>query len=780
MKNRKKIFLPSRPVANSALACSMLLLSSCSIFRPDSEPEAKDQETMKKDRYAFLRDEQRPDSETKPIPAESIEQEQVLPKGGTTAEEASRKLDPLSTPAGKKTPAAKAEVPAVKTPAHFYDDFVLLNGDEELPVSLVFNSAPLLDVLPAFADVLGFNFVADSDLKSVITLNLNSKMTRRELWNTFEQMLYLAGAGVKVEDSLLRIMALPKLAQQSGARVGNEILYYPLKNSTAKDLVTQLKPFLGTGSVCVELTRPNALLISDDPANVAKLKQILEVIDQGARSDWPRAAVPCRNILPTKVVEELQTVLPVLGFTMTKTTDKTEQPGAVQLVGIDRLQMIVISAATSEGIEEIRRWIDIFDSADSIDQERVFVYKVSHNKAAQLAQALSIIYNTQGASLTIDSSTGNSRTDTLNSTSSSRSASQNQNQNQNQTRTTTTTGATIGSSTKTDQSSSLFDTSVRVFADGVLNRLVIRTTPRTYASIKALLDRLDVVPAQVLLQVLVVEVTLTESTKFGLEVSAQGSGGSLNSLFGTSYGNLTPYSEKKQDGATFLLNDPDNPENKFGYIRALAGNTAIKVISSPQLLVSSHTEARIQVGSKVPVITGGVTNSSSGGDVTQTYDYKDTGIILTLTPQITSTDLITLDITQELSDAIKNTTSATIDSPEFTIRQIDTSMTVSSGRTMVIGGLIQEKHNDELQSVPFVNDIPFLRRLFGSTEAKIERSEILVLVTGYIVNERSRVEELIQRYNEALSALNEFDQTIGEKAKPNKGASKLDSKEFWR
>lgn len=83
--------------------------------------------------------------------------------------------------------------------------------------------------------------------------------------------------------------------------------------------------------------------------------------------------------------------------------------------------------------------------------------------------------------------------------------------------------------------------------------------------------------------------------------------------------------------------------------------------------------------------------------MTQTYKYEDTGIILTLTPQITSTDLITLDVTQTLSDAIKNTTSSTIDSPELTVREIETGMTIANGRTMVIGGLIQEKRNDELR-----------------------------------------------------------------------------------
>ncbi|MDR0933176.1 MAG: hypothetical protein LBM70_09195 [Victivallales bacterium] len=742
-----------------ATLCVAVLLNSCALFRPDEDDKDK------KSRFEFLRSEQK---EHMPERVESSDEEQVKPETITESESTRKKFEELNS-SGK--PVKSAPTPIKEAP-RFYDDFILMNGDEEISVQLVFNSAPLLDVLPAFADVLGFNFVADNDMKGSVTLNLNSKMTRKELWNTFDRMLYLSGAGVTVEDSLLKIMALPKLAQQPNTRVGGEVFYYPLKNSTAKDVVAQVKPFLGRDSVCVELARPNAILICDDPANIEKLRQILTVIDQSARANWPRLAIPCYNILPTKLVEELQNVLPVLGFTVTKTTDKTELPGAIQLVGIDRLAMIVISGATQEAIDEIRKWVDIFDSADSLDQERVFVYKVGHNRADQLAKALSVIYNTQGETQTIDPTTGTRRTESLNSTQSTQ-------------RTTTTasnsrTGSAAVNSTQTDQNSSLFETPVRVFADGVLNRLVIRTTPRTYASIKALLDRLDVVPAQVLFQVLVVEVTLTESTKFGLEFSAMGSGSGIDSLLGTNYENLTPFGATKQDGFTFLLNDPNNPENKFGYIRALAGNNTIKVISSPQLLVSSHTEAHIQVGSAIPIITGGITNSSSEANLTQTYTYEDVGIILTLTPQITSTNLISMEVKQVLSAAIKNTTSTKIDSPEITKREIETSMTIAHGRTMVIGGLIQEKHNDDLQSVPIVNDIPFLRRLFGNTEAKIERSEILVLITGYIVNERSQVEELIKRYNEALITLNDFDKTLGDKAKPHKGANKLDHSEFWR
>ena len=748
-----------------ALFAAFALLTSCSSLENEEKEKGE-----KENRFSFLQEEQKkkPATSTR---EESMQAEQVLPEKPKEHAEIRKKME--------KIPASALQPPAEKPkePLHFYDDFIMLDGDEEITVNLVFNSAPLLDVIPSFADALGFNFLADSDLKGVVTLNIDQKMTRRELWNTFDKMLNLAGAGVTVDGTLLRIVALGKLAAQADSRLARdgsgELFYYPLKNTTAKDVVVQLKPFLGKDAVCVGLTRPNAIMVADDRANMPKIKQLLEVIDMSGKSAWKRKVIKCENILPSKLTEELQTVLPVLGFYVLQTTDKTEQPGSIQLIGVDRLQLLVISAATDEAIREIVQWVDLLDSSDSIDQERVFVYKIRHNKAAQLAQALSVIYDTQGASMTIDTTTGNTKTETINSNITQRNRTSQSSQNRN-------TGVKT-EATQTDVNSSVFNTPVRIFADGVLNRLVIRTTPRTYASIKALINKLDVVPAQVLLQVLVVEVTLTESTRFGIEFSAKGGDGHVNSLLGTNYENLQPdfNGEGKPPGFSFLLSNPNNPEQKFGYIRALAGNNAVKVVSSPQLLVSSHTEATISVGSQIPILTQGITNSSSSGDIVQNYSQEDVGVILTVTPQITSTDLISLDVTQTLSAAVTNT-SSNIDSPEITQREIKTSMTIANGRSMIIGGLIQEKKNDDLQSVPFINQIPILNRLFGSTEASVERTELLVMITGYIINERSKVEELIDRYNDSLKSLNEFDATLG--GKKNNFESKprvMTTKEFW-
>ncbi len=790
-----------------------LLLLCASCVSSEKKPEKEKEE--KSNRFAFLhREKSEPHRES----YEALEDELVTDhklKDARRTESRFKTLETSGAPvrsegdAGKKSSArstgATGKSSSVGTGANavrFYDDFVALNGDEELSVSLTFNSAPLLDVLSAFADILGFNFVADNDLKGVVTLNLNSKMTRRELWNTFDRMLTLAGAGVKVEDSLIRVMSTGKFPlqpdQKLGKSAGNTILFFPLTTATGKEVVTQLKPFLSREGVCVELTKPNAVLVCELPENMPKIKQLLEFIDRNSRRNWPRAVMRCRNILPSKVVLELQEILPVLGFNVYKTTDRTELPGAVQLAGIDRLDVVVASAATGEAVEAIRAWVDLLDSANSSNQERVFVYKVRHNKAAQLAQALAVIYQTSGSSLSIDSSTGDSKLENINSSSTGRTTAATSAQNRNRT---VSAANTVGN-TQTDVNSNIFDNQVRVFADGVLNRLVIRTTLRTYASIKALLDRLDVVPAQVLLQVLVVEVTLSEETQFGLEFSGYNSGSNVMSLMGTNYQGtdtkLNPFTSlydsdgnktgaqintgnERQSGATFLLADPSNPQKRFGYIRALAGNGLVKVLSSPQLLVTSHNQASIQVGSSIPVITSGITNSSSSGEVTQSYTYKDVGVILEVTPQITSTDLISLQISQELSDAKTNTTSDTIDSPEITKRVVQTAMTIANGQTMIIGGLIQEKKNDSLESIPGINQIPVLNRLLGSTNASIERSEILVMITGYIVNERSKVEDMISRYNDALKVLNDFDAETanGGKKRKSKKPSMLMDKDFW-
>ncbi len=658
-----------------------------------------------------------------------------------------------------RPPAAAPEKTKRQVPPRFYEDFIVLDADEELDVKLTFNSTPLVDTLPAFADILGFNFTSDPDIRTNVTLNINSRMTKRELWENFDDMLRLAGCGAVKSGQMVKVMLQAKIPMQGESRVGGAasgsscgVISRTMTNVVSRDAMNQLRNFLSKAGRVADIAKTNTVLVSDDEANIPRLREILDLMDEPARSSWPSVLLQCRNVKPSKMVDELTALLPVLGLAVTQATDRSESPGSVRLSGVDRLQVLAASAANQEMLDQLKQWVDILDNASSLDQERLYIYKVAHGKARQLAQALAAIFSIQGSAITVDTNTGNTRTENLNSQ-----ATRQLNMTMTASNRNTTNVIPI---TQVDKASSIFDTPVRLFADGANNRLVIRTTPRTYAMIKAMLDRMDVVPAQVLLQILIVEIKLNDSNEFGVDFNAIGSSGGTGISTGGDFTRNHAVTPSGGDGFTLGIFDESNPDEKFAKIRALAGRENVKVISSPQLVVTSNTEARIQVGQNVPLLTSDYTNTSSNDNIVRSYDYEETGIVLDITPQVTSSDLISLELDQKVSEAVSNTITTAKDTPVIDIRKLETAMTIANGQTMVIGGMIQEKNTDRISSIPLIADIPFLRRLFGNTEQGVSRTEMLVLITGYIINEKSPVEEMVRRYNNAVRTLSTFERKL--------------------
>ena len=740
------------------------LITSCEAL-PDFAKEKTDDPDEK---FDFVK---RNNSERYKEPDEKLPENVNVDTAGKANDDLKKKADKLSkspyedkykkTPAEKNAAADHKGKPGARN-SRFYEDFILFDADDRVEVSMSFASAPILDVLSAFADVLEFNFVAGSDLRTTVTLNVNSTLTRRELWETFDRMLQLANAAAYKDGQLLRIVSAAQTPKQGSLRVANkgtgnsEIVFHMLKNITAREALTQLRPFLMVGGTIAEGSRPAMVVICDSSDNIPKLQSILEIIDNPGRRNWPRAVIPCVNVQPSKIAADLSQVLPVLGFTAATANTRGETPGSVYITGIDRLQLLVTSAATEEVVNLVREWVMTLDSTDSDEEERVYVYKVANSKAQQLAQALSVIFTTQGASLTVDTSSGNSRTQQLTTQTTKVANAGNTGSAQ-----FSRAGTNNDLNTTTTVQSNVFTTPVRIFADGIYNRLVIRTTPRVYRVMKALLSRLDSVPAQVLLQVLIVEVSLNDGNEFGMEFNYKGTGGTVMTSAGTNYDKIHPGVRPEDTGGNFYIASPHNPDDKFAHIKALATRNKIKIISSPQLLVTSNTEAKIQIGNDVPLITGSVSSSESvSGQVTNTYNYRETGIIMTMTPQVTSSDLISLEIKQEVSEPVTNTISTAKDTPVIQMREIETSMTIGNGKTMIMGGMIQEKNTDDLNSIPIISDIPFLGRLLGHTNQAKSRTEMLVLVTGYIVDEKGKVEDMIKRYNQAVKELSKFEGDI--------------------
>lgn len=738
MKKKKYFIMKSSWTLLGILLVASLFLAAC-------ETTKKRKKAVKKQGYNFgsLKPEK-----IKPHP---MEEEMVKSRKFT-------KYTSPFTPVKVKKPDIREEHD-VKP---FYMEHIKKIGDakKESKVTINFSGAKLGDVVPAFAQILKFNYSIDPMCNGSVTMSIDAKLNQKELWKIFEQMLWMCGAYCSSSGDLIRILPQSKMSMQQQIGFGKdlvsqenvELLFYPLRYADAKKLVTQLKPFTHKGGTFIALERQNAIMLVDSPANIPKMFRLIKEMDKRDKINWHKMVIPCHNVSSGKIIKELSEILPVLGFNVSLDSRKPI-PGAIQLSNLERLQVIIASAATEEALVELNRWIDILDKADVGEQERVFIYSVVNGKADELSQALSVIFPVEGTSLAAEN------TKKPSSFKGTPSAKFKNNGN------------------TPDGPGSVFEIPAKIFADSVHNRLVIRTTPRSYAMMKAVIERLDTIPTQVLLQVLVVEVSLTKNTKFGMEFSGQGSENSLTSIFGTNYKHLAPASgQDSQHGGKVWIFNPNNPSEKFGYIQALAGNTNVKVISSPQVLAISHTKAKISVGARVPLVQSEISNSQSvvatgateSTSLVRNIQYFETGIILEVTPHVSRGGRITIDITQTVSEAINNTTSA-IDSPEISERVLETSMSIRNGQTIIIGGLIKEQLVDNLDTVPFLGKIPILGRLIGDSDLTIKRTELLMLITGTVITENTRLQELLKRYRNTVEHLQEFHEKIHNKKKKNKG-----------
>ncbi len=615
----------------------------------------------------------------------------------------------------------------------------MTRGKDEIMADFNFKDASMKDAVTVFADLLGFSFVLEGDLPNTATMSMHEKVTREQLWDVFMQLLRATGVAASFEGNVLHLRNQAAISNELTVdALSNhvELGVFRLKNSSVSEIVARIKSFMPRELRAVACKETNTLLVLDTRDNIAKLKVLIHELDQPATANLARSVFPCRTIKPSQIVKELRTLLPILGLPVSSDGNARNSLGSISLTPVDRLDFLLVSAASADVLKEVGRWVDTLDQTE-YDQEQIYLYECIHSRAEVMARGLATMFSVTGTMISSDAS-GKIAENTSVGTASS-----------------LTPNKEVAPGT-------VFDIPVRIWVDNLQNRLSIRTKPRVYAAIKAYLDRIDTIPAQVLLRVQVMEVNLTDSVNFGIEFSTSTQFGNWNSVAGDEFKYLTPGTgQGTQYGGKWWIYNPDNPEEKFAYVNALAGQNNVRTISSPQVLVSNHYQAKITVGDEVPIITSEVTNTASssttGTNLVRNVTYKDTGVMLEVTPVITRGGRIALKVKQEVSEAQSNSTS-TIDSPQVQNRIVSTMMSLRDGQTIVCGGLIKEKLVDTLDSLPVISSIPFLRRLLGNTAISTTRTEMLVLINATIVNDETPLQRLVRGYRQAVDTLIEFEQ----------------------
>jgi len=329
----------------------------------------------------------------------------------------------------------------------------------------------------------------------------------------------------------------------------------------------------------------------------------------------------------------------------------------------------------------------------------------------------------------------------------------------------------------------IFKQEVRIVADDVTNSLVVLATKRDYQLILDVVKRLDVVPRQVMLEVTIAEITLTKDLSFGIRY-ALAEGNLLGTLPvkddifhnrppGLPVGGLLGSATRVPEGQAFaVISDRDHFQI---FLNALQSRTNVKMLSAPHIIAADNREAHILVGDSIPILT-----STAASTVTTQFStvnaiqYRDTGKILTILPQVNSKGLVNMQIRQEVS-AVGATAFGNTNSPSFSTREAETTVVVQDGEGVVIGGIIDDQITHERRGVPFMMDIPFLGVAFRSDRDMTKRTELILLITPYVIRNRDEARNVTEDFSSRIEGFKRLREAMQPKHRPHPSAEAPDS-----
>lgn len=633
-------------------------------------------------------------------------------------------------------------------------------------------------------DVLKVNYVVDPRVQGSITLRTSSPVPKDALIATLDTALRMNGAALvhDPQEHLYKIVPLAAAIKGSvapeiaGANVplqaGFSIVVVPLKFIGAAEMAKILQPLTPDGGVIRVDPVRNLLILAGSQGELRHMIDTIDMFDV----DWMAGmSVGIYKLANMDVKSAEPAVEKLFGA-------KADNPlaGLVRVIPLEQLNAFMVVTAQPAYLDKAKTWIHRIDQA-GYGGTQLFVYPVRNGDAGQLAKVLSAIYSKGGAAQGTEASVAPGLTGT--SLSSSPFAA--------------TAGAGIGTGAPTnslfggmgamggtsslttgtaglgsglslptapnqpvqggivsggDQNVALkSEGGVKIIADKDNNSLLILATAQEYEKIEAALRKLDTSPRQVLIQVTIAQITLNNSLQYGLEWFFSNNGGTVNGQLVTQLGN---------SGGP-IPSTPTTLNNGFsiyklgsaGDIRALFSaleqDSDLKILSTPQLMVTDNQTAQIQIGDQVPTL--GNTQTTTTGIITS-VNYISTGVQLTVTPRINAGGLVSMDISQTVSTPSATTTSA-INSPTVSQRSIVTHVAVQSGKTLVLGGLMQDQDGGGNTGLPYLSRMPVLGALFGAQNKTKIRNELVVLITPRVINNPEEASDITREYRDRVDEL---------------------------
>lgn len=584
---------------------------------------------------------------------------------------------------------------------------------EKQKVILNYDKADVAEVTAQiFGDYLKLNYVLDPALQGRISLYLEGEFTKQELLQLITKAYGASNISIVPRNGIYYIQSIQRSTSSSLPLAGSinlekgaggispVIVMYRLRYIDVKQAINTIKLFLTPGRPITMDPLTNSIIFAEEPDNARTIVDILRSLDVNILQEMGMEVVPLQALSPEEAVKGIESLMTKLDI-FKQNGLKTD----IAFIPLERYGAVLVLAQNPEVLQTAKRWLMALDVRGQETGEQVYVYFAKNGLAKDIADILNQVFKTGGKS------DGKKSSEKIVSAAEKPSP-------QGQVKTQVSEGISI-STTLTGE--------VAIIADEVNNALVIRANAADYGMISQVVEALDIVPRAVLIEVMLAEIELNKDLQYGVEWFIK-EDRVQNSLTKTGATNFQGIDLRKASLAGYTMFW--DTANLKVLINALAEKTEVNVLSTPTLLASDNQEASITVGGREPIQTGQTV--TEGGTTVTSTQYEETGIILTVTPHINEGGQVRMEVDQTIRTP-QPAQFSTINSPGFSERKIKTTLLAQDGQTVVIGGIIQHEKRDVKSGIPFLQDIPLISPLFGSTSSDYKRTELIIAITPHVI-----------------------------------------------
>jgi general secretion pathway protein D len=595
-------------------------------------------------------------------------------------------------------------------------------------ISVNFEQVDIRVVLKTIGDITGINFVVDENVRGSVTLMSPTKIRLGDLYEVLESILEVQGYAAVPAENLVKIVPRADAVKRNlQVRVGSNpaeipksdsivTQIIPLSYADAAEVSQIIQPLLATGSLMATYPRTNSIVITDTSSNIHHIATIIQKLDLTGSKE--QVTVFGLEYASAQVLSEQ------IAHIMQK--HKSTSPQAARSRNIPRIEtdikilpysrtnslIVVANAQDTEIIEGLIMQLDI---QRPIGTNNVHVVYLNNGQAKDVAESLTAALS----------------------------------------------NLKIAGALEATQP-------IQVTADEGTNALIIAASAQDYEVLVEIIEKLDIFREQVFVEMLIMEIGEDSLKKIGVDwATLDESVDDSARFFGaTNFGPRVDFASGTLEGLAVGMWRGSGSDVRIGaMLHALEKQSGVNILSTPHILTSNHHKAKIIVGESRPFV---VQSKITEGDpltptMIKTYEYKDVGITMEITPHISQGGLIRLEIKSEFTKLIEDVTSLAVDTPSTAKREAETVVSMNSGSTVVIGGLIRDDKITIEKKVPFVADIPLVGGLFRFKKDQLQKTNLLIFITPHIMSSQEDLEQMAEEKKEEIEqVLQDFEQKNGQ------------------